>query len=162
MKRKFVQSKVLRIAFELIGVLICLFVIFIQRTNQNELYWPQFVHSLYLTFGKALFVVGLSFILLPSLLGIQSLVSFTMDTKFFNFVAKVSYCTYLIHYNFIYQGTASLKFEQYYYPLTTSTFFVARSVLSIFFGFLLALVVEIPFAKLQKTFMTYLMKSKDN
>ena len=103
MKKKFTQNKVLRMAFELIGVLICLFVIFIQRTNQKELYWPQFVHSLYLTFGKPLFVIGLSFILLPSLLGIESLVHFLMDTKFFNFVGKVSFCTYLLQNSFIFR-----------------------------------------------------------
>ena len=160
MKKKFTQNKVLRMAFELIGVLICLFVIFIQRTNQNELYWSQFVHSLYLTFGRTLFVFGLSFILLPSLLGIKSLVFFMMDTKFFNFVAKVSYCTYLVHMNFIYQGTATVKIELYYDPLTKYTVFVAHSVISIFFGLLFALMVEIPFVKLQKTFMTYLIKSK--
>ena len=83
-----------------------------------------------------------------------------MDTKFFNFVAKVSYCTYLVHMNFIYQGTATVKIELYYDPLTKYTVFVAHSVISIFFGLLFALMVEIPFVKLQKTFMTYLIKSK--
>ena len=149
-----------RIGFELVGVAIVCFVMLIQRTNQFLPGWPQLAHSLYLTYAKTLFVMGLGIALLPSLLGVRSMINFTMDTKMFNFIAKVSYCTYLIHVMFIIQWTAGTVIDFYYSMLTEYELVVAHSVMSILGGFVLCLMVEVPFTKLQKMLMTRLMKKK--
>jgi hypothetical protein len=84
---------------QLIGLSIILFIVFIPRTLQVGHKWPQVVHSFYLTFTKLFFVIGVSMLVTPALLGIKNdLVYFLMDTKLFNFTAKISFWTYLIHY----------------------------------------------------------------
>ena len=158
LKRKLEGNRLLRIGVELTGAIIVFFIMFIQRTNQDELHWSQFVHSLYLTYAKTLFVMGLSLGILPSILGVRSLVSFVMDTKLFNFVAKVSFCTYLLHILIIYQWVGKTSVDTYYSFLTEYDFFVAHSVLSILSGFALCLLVEVPCSKLQKMLMVSLMK----
>ena len=158
LKKKVIESRVIRVTIEMTGVLLGCFLIFIQRTNQNYMYWPQYVHSLYLTYAKTLFVIAISLIVLPSLLGADSMVRFIMDTKFFNFVAKVSYCTYLVHAIFIFQWLIQYKVDLYYDIASSYDVFISQSVMSIIGGFLLALLVEIPCSKLQKQLMTSLMK----
>ena len=81
-----------------------------------------------------------------------------MDTKLFNFIAKVSFCTYLVHAIIIVQMVAKISVDLYYSFLNEYDLFAAHAVLSIFFGFVLCLVVEIPFSKLQKILMAKLMK----
>ena len=80
------------------GIGIMIFLITIVRTLQVGNEWPQYLHSLYQSLAKLIFVIGLSLTILPSLLGCKdSVIDFVMDTKLFNFIAKISFCTYLIH-----------------------------------------------------------------
>lgn len=86
---------------QFLGLFIVFFIIFIPRTLQaNTTYaWPQWLHSFYLTFTKLFFVMGVSMLATPALLGIKNdWFFFLMDTKIFNFIAKISFWTYLIHY----------------------------------------------------------------
>lgn len=141
------------------GFLLTAFITFIPRTAQNDHYWPQLAHSLYLTYGKTLFVVGISLIILPSLLGVDSFVRLLMDTKLFNFVGKVSYCTYLVHFFFILIWFLGQISTFYFEPIHIYSQFAAVSFISIFSGFMLAILVEIPFAKFQKKLIGVLLKS---
>lgn len=137
------------------GVCICLFICFIPRTNQGNMYWPQIIHSIYLTFGKILFVFGLSLLIIPSIIlptnsKSKLLVRFILDTKLFSYIAKVSYCTYLIHLTLLLLYYGSFKFDFYYAMGPTFTIFVSFSVLSLFCGLILFLLVEQPFSHLQR------------
>ena len=144
---------------ELSGCALCLFLSFIPRTDQGEHYWPQFVQSLYLTYSKLAFVFGLSLIILPSIL-LQSekdnkksntlLVRFMLDTKVFNFIAKVSFCTYLLHLIFIMLFYGSTKTDFYFTLYPVFILFVSFSVISLFSGTIFVYIVEAPFMKLQK------------
>lgn len=158
-KEKFEEKVWVRRSVELSGVILCLFLTFIPRTNQGSHYWPQLVHSLYLTYGKLAFVFGLSLIILPSIIlnsdtkdhkNQKLLVRFLMDTKTFNFIAKVSFCTYLLHLAFIlvYYGSTKSDFYYAFYPVLV--LFVSFSVISIISGTVLVYMVEAPFTKLQK------------
>jgi peptidoglycan/LPS O-acetylase OafA/YrhL len=55
-------------------------------------------HAIYLSLGKVPFVLGLYLMVLPSLLEVKNVSFLLLDTKFFNFIAKVSFVTYLLHY----------------------------------------------------------------
>lgn len=64
----------------------------------------------------------------------STFIRFIMDTKAFNFLAKVSFWTYLIHLTvlFVYFGT---RFFDYYYAFLPSYIvFIASAVVSIFWG----------------------------
>lgn len=130
----------------------------IPRTNQGENHWPQFVHSFYLTYAKIAFVFGLSLTLLPSIIlpvdpdksSSKLIVRFLLDTKFFNFIAKVSFWTYLIHLTLLllYFGSSTTDF--YYTFSSVFVIFVAMSIFSILLATFFVYLVESPFSKLQK------------
>jgi peptidoglycan/LPS O-acetylase OafA/YrhL len=101
-------------AFQIFGFAIMLFVLLIPRTLQLGNTWPQSVHSFYLSAGKVFFVLGLYIMILPSLLDIPNMTFFLMDTKVFNFISKISFWTYLIHYMIIVQIAYSQKVDFYY------------------------------------------------
>ena len=142
LKGKFSQSPNFRRLFEVTGVLLGCFICFIPRTAQGaDRYWPQLAHSLYLTYAKTLFVFGLSLIILPSLLGINSFIKSIMDTIFFNFIAKVSFCTYLIHLIIITHWLSTRGIDSYFSFLNEYCLFASHSVLSLLFGFFLSVLV---------------------
>lgn len=137
----------------MIGVLLGCFICFIPRTAQGDNYWPQFVHSIYLTYGKLFFVFSLSIIILPSILGIQTFIRFIMDTIFFNFIAKISFCTYLIHLTILLHWYTTRAIDSYYAFLPKYFIFASHTSSSLLCGFVLTVLVEIPCSKLQKIVM---------
>lgn len=143
------KNENLKNGIQIIGLLLLLFVIFIPRTLQVHYYWPQVVHSLYLTFGKIIFVIGVSLIATPSLLGIKNdLALFLLDTKLFNFTSKISFWTYLIHYMLILLVCYSQKVDFYYNILDVLSLYLGVVVMSMICGFLGTMIVEVPFAKI--------------
>jgi peptidoglycan/LPS O-acetylase OafA/YrhL len=161
LKKAMQRNRILQWSIELSGVFLGTFICFIPRTGQNEHNWPQLAHSLYLTYGKTGFVVAVSLIVLPSLLGMNSFVRFILDTKLFNFIGKVSYCTYLVHLIFITYWMYAQFTNFYFGPIATYVIFLTTSIASIFFGFILSILVEIPFAKFQKQLMSKLLHKKE-
>jgi peptidoglycan/LPS O-acetylase OafA/YrhL len=85
----------------------------------------------------------------PSLLGIKNdLFFWLMDTKMFNFMAKISFWTYLIHYMVVEFVCFNQKTDFYYDIPDVFMLFVSVTVIAMFFGFLGTVIVENPFAKL--------------
>jgi peptidoglycan/LPS O-acetylase OafA/YrhL len=122
---------------------------FIIRILQAGGTWPQVAHSFYLTFSKLFFVVGVSMLATPSLLGIKGDFFFwLMDTKMFNFMAKVSFWTYLIHYMVVEFVCYRQKTDFYFDVGDVFTLYVPVTVIAMFLGFLGTVLVENPFAKL--------------
>ena len=138
-----------------------LFMVFIPRTGQLEdSHWPQLANSLYLSYGKFSFVFSLSLIILPSLLGFKTFITFMLDTKFFSWIAKVTFWGYLIHLTIMSQFFGNITADFYFdfapmYPL-----FVSHTVSSLTLGFVFSLLIEIPCSKLQRTLIKGLMKKK--
>jgi len=93
------NSQKFKIGIQLIGLSIILFIVLIPRTLQLGHKWAQIFHSLYLSSTKLFFVMGVSMIIAPCLLGIKNdIVFWFMDTKLFNFISKISFWTYLVHF----------------------------------------------------------------
>ena len=132
---------------------IILFLIFIPRTSQLGHYWSKLVNSLYLTYGKSLFVIGITFLILPSLFGCQSIIKLGLDNKITNFISKVSFFTYLIHLNVVMQWANSRTVEFYYSLIPLFGQFVSHSLISLGIATWLTLIIEVPFSKIQKTIM---------
>lgn len=59
-------------------------------------------------------MLGLALLILPSLLGIRGIIVFILDTKAFNFIAKISFWTYLIHITIMNTWITSIKIDFYY------------------------------------------------
>jgi hypothetical protein len=118
------------------------FIIFIPRTLQIDMNWPQILHSLYFALTRFLFVVGLTLTILPSLLGCKkSLILFVMDTNLFNFMAKISFCTYLLHCILIEQYYKSRTYDRYYTAFNIFNEYWGILVLSLVCGFMMTMLV---------------------
>ena len=143
---------------ELAGVALGIFLVFIPRTAQSDSrQWTQFTHSFFLSYGKWGFTFALSLIILPSMLGI---IRFMMDTKFFNWIAKVSFCTYLIHLTAMYLYFQNATTDFYLALIPQYGLFVSIAAISLGLGFLMTVTIELPLSRLQKILMQSLMKKK--
>ncbi len=155
------EKKYLSYLFQLGGLALMLFVVLIPRTLQLDMAWPQWLHSLYLSSGKVFFVMGMYISILPSLLDVPNFTFFIMDTKLFNFIAKISFWTYLIHYMVVLQITYRQKTDFYYSVGDVIPLYIPTAAISLFLGFIGTLIVEIPFAKMEKMLLNKLMGKKD-
>lgn len=162
LKNKFEDKVWFRRCFELSGVALGMFLVLIPRTAQGEdRHWPQLAHSLFLTYGKWAFTFAISLIILPSLLGIKSIVRFMLDTKFFNYIAKVSFCTYLVHLIMLDISFQNTTTDYYYSVIPHYSLFVSMTAISLGLGFLMAVLVELPLSRLQRILMQSLMKKNE-
>jgi peptidoglycan/LPS O-acetylase OafA/YrhL len=145
---------------EVMGIGLMLFLVMIPRTLQVGTTWSQELHSLYLSLAKFLFVIGLSLTILPSLLGCKnSMVMFMMDTSFFNFIAKISFCTYLLHLIIMEAWVTGRTYNHYYEIVPQFADYAGILTLSLFCGLIMTLLIEAPFAKLQKLLVNNLKKA---
>lgn len=95
----------------------------------------------------------------PTVLGVKgSFFQILLDNKILNFMAKISFCTYQVHLIVIMQYTSSRTFDNYYSMLATFTPYLGCLVVSCFFGFLMTILVELPFSAWQKELMKGAMK----
>lgn len=156
------KNKYLVHLFQLLGLGIMLFVVLIPRMLQIDgTAWSQTTHSFYLSTGKVFFVLGMYLSILPSLLDLPNFTFFIMDTKFFNFIAKISFWTYLIHYMVVLQITYRQKIDFYYSVGDIIPLYIPTAAISVFLGLVGTLIVEIPFAKMEKMLLNKLMGKKD-
>ena len=114
------------------------FVVFIPRTLQVGYKWDQIWHSLYFCFGKLIFLFGLTMMILSTLLGVKGSFFLTvLNTKVFSFIAKISFCVYLVHYIVITQFLAVFYVDMYYYIVDRYVNLLGLITVSCGFGFLL-------------------------
>ncbi len=128
-----------------------LFLTFIPRPLQTGSKWPQWIHSLYWSLSKPLFVIAVFMTTLPSMLGLRhSFFDLLLNTKLFMFISRISFCTYLAHLMVVYQCIYTQNHDYYYYIQDVFVRYFGVLVICLFFGFLLTLFVEVPFSNLLK------------
>lgn len=146
--------------FQMVGIALMLFTVMIPHPLQLGDTWPQAMHSLYLSCSKVTFTLGVYIMILPSLLSVPNMTFFLMDTKFFNFTSKISFWTYLIHYMIVETVSFSQKVDFYYTLGTILPLYFSIAVMSLFFGLVGTVLVEAPFAKLEKLLFEVILKGK--
>lgn len=129
---------------------IVLFLVFIPRTRQLGHEWTQTEHSLYLSLSKLVFTLAIAILLLPATVGIKDIVITVFDTRFFSIIAKISFWTYLIHYIVVMRNSYNLKQSEYFTFFEVFQHYLSDLVISLFLGFVLTMVVEAPFVKLER------------
>jgi peptidoglycan/LPS O-acetylase OafA/YrhL len=147
----------MKTVIELVGLALMAFVTFIPRFLQIGYVWPQIWHSLYASFSKITFVFGVICTILPTVLGFNySFLNLLLTAKIFHFIARISFCTYLVHLMVIYQFIYTRSADFYYNVTDIFVIYMGLLVVSLAFGFLMTLVIEIPCANLQKELLAYL------
>ena len=99
-------------------------------------------------------------VIFPTILGCKgSFFKTLLDNTLFNFLAKISFCTYLIHLIVITQYTNSRTYDYYYSIPNAFPLYIGCLVVSCFLGFLMTIFIEVPCSVWQKEFMKILMNS---
>ena len=98
--------------------------------------WPQWAHGAYLSFEKISFTFGIYLLVLPTLLEVPNMAFFLLDTKFFNFISKISFWVYLIHFMIVEKISYEQKVDFYYTAETIIPLYLSIATCSLFFGFL--------------------------
>ena len=149
------RSRGVRMGVEWFGIFILCFVTFFPRVLQTGSSWPQWFHSMCINFGRILYPFAITLILGPTLLGVKGSVFRTfLDTPFFNFLSRISYGVYLVHGMAIFYINWGNKADTYLSIVNAYVITIAAIVISIVFGFLLTVVVELPFRKLWPSWST--------
>jgi peptidoglycan/LPS O-acetylase OafA/YrhL len=87
----------------------------------------------------------------PSLIGCKnSVIKFTMDTIFFNFIAKISFCTYLIHLTLVQIWVNSRTYSRYYTNIPIFVEYCGLLIICLVSGLIMTFMIEVPFSKIQK------------
>ena len=109
-------------------------------------------HNRYLWFGfyRILFILGLSCILLPILLGHGTLVFKFLSASVWTPLARISFATYLIHYMILYIIFGSLKTGYYLCDANLFTDVLTACICSFAAGLPISLMVESPFMGLER------------
>lgn len=116
--------------------------------------WPQAVHSIYYTTSKPIFLFGLILAVLPSCLGIRhSFFNLILNAKVFVFIARISFCTYLVHLMVIDQYLQSRTYDIYYSLLDQFMVYLGQLPIILVLGFVMTVTIEIPFGHLLRIFM---------
>ena len=138
-----------------------IFVIFSQNyfdhANGNI---PQYLSTLYLLFGKILFVIGMMLFIHPSILGYGRVIIKIFGHPVFNVIAKITYGTYMLHIQII---TYSLSIEK---NASYNEFYhILMLCIQIYFyvyiiSFICTAIFESPVVQLLKPLTSYLTKAK--
>ena len=98
--------------------------------------------SIYYTFSKPVFLFGMILVILPSILGIScSFFNLVLNAKVLTFIARISFCTYLVHLIVIYGFILERTYDVYYDLIDIFVLYLGMLVICLFFGFLLTVSV---------------------
>ena len=136
------ERNILRIGIEWLGIGLMSLVTFIPRPLQTGSHWPQLAHCLYFILSKPIFTFGLILTVLPSCLGLRhSFFALILNAKIFSWIARISFCTYLVHVLILYCYIFSRTYDVYYVPVDTFVIYFGLLVICLFFGFVLTIFV---------------------
>lgn len=152
-KKAMLANWVVKYSFYISGFFICLFLTFFPR--HFEKYpeeWSQGLIVFWLSFQRLIFVIGLTFILMHSLIISKDFIARFLAWTPFGVISNISFCAYLIHY-FIIERSFMGSRQTIFYGLESVMYMLfADILLTLFFAALLSVFVEQSFINLEKFF----------
>jgi peptidoglycan/LPS O-acetylase OafA/YrhL len=149
------RGPVVKIILEWGGFALMMWQILIVRNIQfNPSNWPESLHVVFRAFQKSIYVIAMTMIILPSLLGEDTYLKRFMSHPLLIPLYRVSFTAYLVHLFWIYR---------YYYNLTASFHFsdetvlyntLAGGIVSFGSAFILSLLMEVPTSNIESTYLT--------
>jgi peptidoglycan/LPS O-acetylase OafA/YrhL len=79
-----------------------------------------------------------------------------LTSRGFHFIARISFCTYLVHLMVLYHFILSRNYDIYYNIIDSFVVYLGLLVVSLIVGFIATVLIELPFARLQKELMNHL------
>jgi len=160
---KLIIKKAVRGFSQLIGWGLILFLIFHVREVQiDPTNWSDFYHATWRAFQSSLFVIALTLIILPGLLGEDTIIKRFLSHPFLVPLARITFTAYLVHLFWVMRS---------FYGATTAYHFTHENIMysaisNILMSFItagaLSLLAEIPFANIENLYILKKEKSHGN
>ncbi|OMJ91129.1 hypothetical protein SteCoe_6393 [Stentor coeruleus] len=163
------ENKIVRVSVFVFGILFINAIVFTlndtyQEPGNNFNYpkWSNEANSIFLGIQRLIYGLGITFILLPLLMGHFTSLAKIMELNIWGILAKLNFSTYLIHLPimeiiwksqraaFAYSVYGNLQFTVYFFILTS------------FFAVIVVLSVEMPVSNLEKLLFTPPKKVEDD
>jgi len=148
------QSKIAKNSILFIGFALMLLLTFLPRQVQlKDDAWPDWVHITWRAFQKSAYVVATTMVILPSLLGDNTLLKRFLCHPLLVPLARLSFTAYLVHLFWIYQSyfSATSSFHFTYGNVTYNT--LATGTVSFIGGLILSLLIEVPMANIESVYL---------
>ncbi|CAD8140737.1 unnamed protein product [Paramecium octaurelia] len=143
------------------GIIGYLFFGWKKEFNTIQMSWPKWFQHIYHALCRFLFSFGLTLVVLPNLIGAYDIFnSKFMNNTLFKLMAKLSFTMYLVHLMIIVILTETFYETPAFAQIDMITCFVCAVVLSMTFGLLLSLLVELPFGNLDTRIIKIVTRPK--
>lgn len=149
------EKRWIRYLSYLIGLFLINFFIFIQYSAYKDVdhNWSNWNHAesdLFIGFNRFFWAVGMSLILVPMLMGYNKLATWFLSLDIWAPLARLTFCTYLIHLHLIFIIYLSQSEAYWFNDLNITVSLVFITVISYAAAVPLTLCVESPFMAFEK------------
>lgn len=150
LKLQFNRKWWLKWAFYVVGTLVVNLIIWLPKSYivNGRQSWPTLVQNLWNAFVRFVYCFAVGLVCIPCMMGSKDFVVKILGSKAFTFLARITYCSYLVHYMCLQVQIMSLGQGQQWSYTISSALFVLGVVLAIIFASLMNLVIELPFMNL--------------
>lgn len=146
------------------GLMIILLLTFLPRQVQGSgteyLNWPEWFHVLFRAFQKSLYVVGLTMMIIPILVGEKNLFKRFMSHPILVPLARLSFSAYLVHLFWVYKNYFEMPFSYHFTFGNGILNTLSNATIAFLVGLLFALLVEVPMANIETTYVSGAKRSR--
>jgi len=153
------NKRVIRMAHYLIGIALVSHVVFIiyPVTGEGD-EWTTDQSAAYLTFSRTAFVIGVGLIVVPTFFLHSGVIKSILSNYLFAPLAKLTYGIYVIHFMILYAFIFSVQSTLVMNDLNVLYVYLGVVVTSMMAALILYLFIEMPFAKLDQTYLSSRVK----
>lgn len=151
LRSKLKSSTLIKLVFYANGMFWINFLIFFpNELTHDPNAWTQTFQWIFLTFGRTFYIFGLWSVTICCLLNIPDIVGYIANWKIWGFIARISFCAYLIHFIVIQRSVQNYRQANYFSNESLFYWSVADIVITLVAATVLCLLVELPFMNLEK------------
>jgi len=139
----------------LLGFAMILALVFGLRPMQLDIHaWPMWFQNAWRAFQKGFFVIALTMVITPILLGDNNLLKKFLAHPIFVPLARLSFTAYLVHLFWVYKNYYDLPFS-FHLTYTNGTLnTISNAAISFAAGLVLSLTMEIPMANIESNYLS--------
>uniref|UniRef100_A0A7S4ULK5 Acyltransferase 3 domain-containing protein n=1 Tax=Paramoeba aestuarina TaxID=180227 RepID=A0A7S4ULK5_9EUKA len=119
--------------------------------------WSEAASVIYITFSRTVFGLGMAGFILLCYTGNGGFINWFFSWPIFNILSKLTYACYMFHLVVMLIYFYSFRYLPYLNDMNAIMYFLAISVMTFVIAFAAHLVIELPFAALEKAILTPLM-----
>lgn len=140
-----------KLIFYAVGLFWINFLIFFpNQLTQDQTAWSQGFQWVYLVFCRSFYILGIFCVTICCLLNIPDIVGFIANWKIWGYIARISFCAYLVHFFIIQRSYFNYRQSNYFSNESLVYWTISDIIITLVVATILSLLVEIPFMNLEK------------